>query len=379
MAIRSTSSNSRAPRIARSGPAAALPVVTLEAGVDVPPAVVAALTEELGLLSSGARLVLEGAAVAGDPFEPELVAAASAVAEPAAFTALDELLRCDLVRQTDVPRRFRFRHPLVRRAVYDASPGGWRLGAHERCAAALAARGASVTARVHHVERSARQGDEAAVALLAEAGEAAAQRTPATAARWFAAALRLLGDGGPETVRVELLTALAGARAATGQFADARAALLEALELLPDEGTATRLQLTVACAGIEQLLGRHHEAHARLVAALEATRRPRLAAGRGADDHAGDGRLLPPGARRLERVGRARARGGAAAGRPAARGGSLGRARARVAFDGRAGRSRAPPGRGGDAHRRHGRRRAGDPPRRDRLPHRCRGLHGSLR
>ena len=70
-------------------------------------------------------------------------------------------------------------------------------------------------------------------------------------------------------MRCELLPALAGARAATGQFADARAALLEALELLPEEGAATRLQLTVACAGMEQLLGRHHEAHARLVAALE--------------------------------------------------------------------------------------------------------------
>ena len=116
---------------------------------------------------------------------------------PLAFAALDELLRCDLVRPTDVPRRFRFRHPLVRRAVYDASPGGWRLGAHERCAQALAARGASVTARVHHVERSARHGDESAVAVLREAGTAAAQRTPATAARWFAAALRVLGEGEP--------------------------------------------------------------------------------------------------------------------------------------------------------------------------------------
>ena len=250
------------------GPAAALAEVSLEAG-RVPPAVVAALTEELGLLSDGARLVLEGAAVAGDPFEPELVAAAAAVTEPAAFAALDELLRCDLVRPTDVPRRFRFRHPLVRRAVYDASPGGWRLGAHERCAEALAARGASVTARVHHVERSARHGDEAAVAVLREAGTAAAQRTPATAARWFAAALRLLGEGGPQAERVELLTALAGAQAATGQFADARAALLEALQLLPEDETATRLQLTAACAGMEQLLGRHEEAHARLVGALE--------------------------------------------------------------------------------------------------------------
>ena len=265
---RSTSSNSRAHRSEHRAPASTTLSVSLDAA-KVPPAVVAALTEELGLLSDGARLVLEGAAVAGDPFEPELVAAAVPVTEPSAFAALDELLRCDLVRQTDVPRRFRFRHPLVRRAVYDASPGGWRLGAHERCAEALAARGASVTARVHHVERSARQGDEAAVAVLREAGTAAAQRTPATAARWFAAALRVLGDGGPEPERVELLTALAGAQAATGQFAEARAALLEALELLPEEETATRLQLTVACAGMDQLLGRHGEAHARLVAALE--------------------------------------------------------------------------------------------------------------
>ena len=250
------------------GPAAEVMVVSLDAG-RVPPAVVAALTEELGLLSDGARLVLEGAAVAGDPFEPELVAAAAAVTEPDAFAALDELLRCDLVRPTDVPRRFRFRHPLVRRAVYDASPGGWRLGAHERCAEALAARGESVTARVHHVERSARHGDAAAVAVLREAGTAAAQRTPATAARWFAAALRLLGNGGSRSERVELLTALAGAQAATGQFAEARTALLEALALLPEDGTAAHLQLTAACAGMEQLLGRHEEAHARLVGALE--------------------------------------------------------------------------------------------------------------
>ena len=73
--------------------------------------------------------------------------------------ALDELLKVDLLRTTDVPRRFRFRHPLVRRAVYEAAAPGWRLGAHERCAEALAARGAPATARAHHVERSAREGD----------------------------------------------------------------------------------------------------------------------------------------------------------------------------------------------------------------------------
>ncbi|HUG65043.1 MAG TPA: alcohol dehydrogenase catalytic domain-containing protein [Gaiellaceae bacterium] len=39
-----------------------------------------------------------------------------------------------------------------------AATAGWRLGAHERCAEALAARGATASARAHHVERSAREG-----------------------------------------------------------------------------------------------------------------------------------------------------------------------------------------------------------------------------
>ena len=110
--------------------------------VDVPPSVAAALAEELGLLSEDARLVLEGAAVAGDPFEPELAAAAASTPEACAIEALDELLQLGLVRETYVPRRFRFRHPLVRRAVYESTPAGWRLGAHERTARALEDRGA---------------------------------------------------------------------------------------------------------------------------------------------------------------------------------------------------------------------------------------------
>ena len=45
--------------------------------IGVPRAVAAALAEELGLLSGHGRRILEAAAVAGDPFEPELLAAAA--------------------------------------------------------------------------------------------------------------------------------------------------------------------------------------------------------------------------------------------------------------------------------------------------------------
>src|SRR5215472_3494747 len=179
-------------------------------GLDVPAAVAASLAEELTLLSDAGRLVLEGAAVAGDPFEPELAAAAAATPEAAGMHAVDELLGLDLIRATDVPRRFRFRHPLVRRAVYEATAAGWRLGAHERCAETLAARGVAAAARAHHVERSARQGDLAAVAVLREAGEATARLAPESAARWFGGALRLLPQTAPTQDRVELLLARAG-------------------------------------------------------------------------------------------------------------------------------------------------------------------------
>jgi DNA-binding CsgD family transcriptional regulator len=220
------------------------------------------------LLSDAGRLLLEGAAVAGDPFELELAAVAAGASEQEALHALDELLLVDLVRTTDTPRRFRFRHPLVRRAVYEATVAGWRLGAHERCAEALAARGSTAAARAHHVEHSARPGDSGAVTVLREAGQAAERLAPESAARWFGAALRLLSHDAPTRERVELLLARAGALGAAGRFGESHEALLQAAALVPNEPPALRTTVATACAGVERFLGRYGDAHARLVEAL---------------------------------------------------------------------------------------------------------------
>ena len=206
--------------------------------------------------------------MAGDPFEPELAAVAAGTSEASTMDAVDELLRLDLIRQTEVPRRFRFRHPLVRLAVYETAAGGWRLGAHERCAEALAARGAAVAARAHHVERSARPGDVDAVAILREAGEATARLAPESAARWFGGALRLLPEIAPPGDRIELLLDRADAFAAAGWFAESHEALLEALVVVPDRSTALRTTLTTACARVERYLGRYEQANGRLVGAI---------------------------------------------------------------------------------------------------------------
>jgi len=225
----------------------------------VPPAVAASLRVELAQLDPAVRRVLEGAAVAGDPFEPELAAAAADVPEGDAVDAVDELLRVEFLRSTDVPRRFRFRHPLVRRAVYEAAPGGWRLGAHERVGCALTERGGALAVRAHHVERSARQGDAEAVTLLRAAGDQAAARAPATAARWYESAVRLLPDAAPNEERVHLVLQGAKALAALGRLGDSHSALEACLALTP-----VSTELTLETARVERLLGRQQAATTRL-------------------------------------------------------------------------------------------------------------------
>jgi DNA-binding NarL/FixJ family response regulator len=253
----------------RPGGATVVHDETSVAELGVPGTVAAALTEELALLSDSARLVLEGAAVAGDPFEPALAAAAALLPGLSVMEGVDELLEVDLLRTTDVPRRFRFRHPLVRRAVYESTAVGWRLGAHERCAAALAARGASASARAHHVERSAREGDVEAAAVLREAGQEAVRLAPASAAHWFAHALRVVPPTAPAEERVDLLLARAGALTAAGRFNESHKALLDALAIVPDDSHALRARVARACAGVEGLLGQHEQAGSRLASAIE--------------------------------------------------------------------------------------------------------------
>jgi len=247
---------------------AGLPLEHPAADIGVPPAVSAALNEEITQLPPDRRLLFAGAAVAGDPFESELAAAAAEMSEAAALDAIDDLLRLDLLRATDVPRRFRFRHPLVRRAAYEGAAAAWRVGAHERCAGVLAARGAPAVARAHHVERSARQGDPVGVAVLRQAGEAAARLAPESAARFFGSALRLLPETAPAEQRIELLLARALALAAAGYFARSHEVLMEAMAIVPRPPSALHTMVATAAAGVERFLGRYEQANARLVSAL---------------------------------------------------------------------------------------------------------------
>ena len=233
----------------------------------VPPAVSRSIAAELDALSPSARVFAQAAAVVGDPFDLDLAIAASGLTECDALECVDELAARQLIRPSTTPRRFLFRHPLVRNAVYHASLPGARLSCHRRLVASLIERGAKPVLVANHIEHCAVHGDLMAVDVLGRAGEDSAKQAPASAARWFSMALRLLPASASREDRVALLTSLAAAQCAIGNFDDAHDALEQCLALAP-AGDAPDVDLTISCAEIEQLLGRHTEAHARLQGAF---------------------------------------------------------------------------------------------------------------
>jgi DNA-binding NarL/FixJ family response regulator/tetratricopeptide (TPR) repeat protein len=237
-------------------------------GAQIPARVMAALEEELRLLSPENRRMLEGAAVIGEPFEPELAAEAVGLPANDALDLLDELVARDWVRTGATPRLFRFRHPIVRRAVYDSIAPGRRIAAHRCAADALAELGASATIRAHHTALSARLGDEKSIATLIDAASSVSATAPGSAAQWLKAALTLLpaDDVGR---RFSLLGPLAQAQAASGSMEDACETLDEITTTLPPEAGAFWTQAVATLASLELYLGRHRVAGRRLEAALQ--------------------------------------------------------------------------------------------------------------
>jgi DNA-binding CsgD family transcriptional regulator/tetratricopeptide (TPR) repeat protein len=243
---------------------------------ELPAAVRAALQLEVGGLSPPALLLAQGAAVAADEFEPALAAVAAEVSEDVALKALNEMAARDIVRTAASTGRFRFRHPLIRRAIYDSASVGWRLAAHARVAAHLSRLGAPAARQAHHVARSASLGDRAAIATLLEAARGVAAHAPATAARWLEVALRLMPDdpAKPDS-RLELLLELARLQAVSGQLVAGRDTAQELLRRLPPRDHARRAQAARFCALMERQLGRPHEAREILLDGLRRIPDPR--------------------------------------------------------------------------------------------------------
>jgi ATP/maltotriose-dependent transcriptional regulator MalT len=227
----------------------------------------ATLLSELDGVAPTVRHVARAAAVAGDPFEPGLVAAIADLDTATAFEALDDLLARDLIRGDRDERKLRFRHPLVRQIVYLDGGEEWGTLAHGRAAAELARRNAPVVIRAHHTALAARAGDLDAISTLIRAATSTMSEAPSTAAHWLQVALDLLPPDQPH-LRLQLLSLTGKALAITGRLPESRAMLRQALTELPTEETDARMTAATMCGMVERLLGEHDAARATLLAEM---------------------------------------------------------------------------------------------------------------
>ncbi|MGW1737567.1 helix-turn-helix transcriptional regulator [Nocardia sp. NPDC001965] len=257
-------------RVRSRAPEAVRPAGDHPAGQRVPVLVQATLEQEIRSISPGAQRLLQACAVAGEPFDLDLAIHIGALPEDEAVAATDELVATQLVQETGVSGRLRFRHPIIRRAVYERSGYGWRRRAHRRAAEASAARGADLSIRAHHLQYSSEIGDEEALAVLTEAARDAVARAPLTAARWFEAALRLLPAEAACERRIALVVALCDSLNDCGRLRESREVLDKALAECGDRAPDhERARMMVALAATEQGLGYPAEGHRLLSAALD--------------------------------------------------------------------------------------------------------------
>ncbi|MFC6020147.1 AAA family ATPase [Plantactinospora solaniradicis] len=228
----------------------------LEALATVGPAAVdAATVAELDGLSPNARQTASAASVIGDRLHLPVVAQVAQLSNVDLLHAIDELVERDLVRYVPETGDLTFRHPFVRRTIYQSSRPGWRLDAHARAARILTA-GSDAVALAPHLAVVATRDDEGAIRNLITAAATVETTAPETAAHWLRAALRICTSDRHAPTRFALLVGLGRAHGRAGRPADGCAALREALRQPVPIDDAERAEVAALYGRLSHVLGR---------------------------------------------------------------------------------------------------------------------------
>ncbi|HEU4424413.1 MAG TPA: AAA family ATPase [Pilimelia sp.] len=235
----------------------------------LPADVARAMHREITALPEEEQRAAYAVAVLGDGCD---LAAAPAMAQldPQRFIdLLDRLVVRDLLRaQPDGRCGVRFRHPVVRAAVYSTIPPGRRRRLHAAAARLLREAGHPPVSLARHLVRSADPGDVAAARALRRAA-AHAGVPKRTAIAWLSTARGVLPEHpGVDELRAQVDLDLAALLVATGRLREGHALLQDLACRRPTDDDEQGVRLALARAEVERLLGQPHRAYALLTAEL---------------------------------------------------------------------------------------------------------------
>jgi tetratricopeptide (TPR) repeat protein len=241
----------------------------------VPEGIRHVIGRRLNRLPDAVNASLAVACVQGREFDLDVVARASGLPADEVLDALEEAMDARLVTEAGTrPGRFRFAHALVRETLYDELPGRQRRRLHDQVGAALAElRADDLEAQLaelaHHFTQAARPGRaRQAVVYARQAGDRAMEVLAyEEAAGHYERALQALDLQEPtdQAERCELLLALAAARMAAGETADARAQYERAATLAKRTGDGEQLARVAFGLGVEFTAGTVDELEVRLL------------------------------------------------------------------------------------------------------------------
>jgi DNA-binding CsgD family transcriptional regulator len=186
----------------------------------LPPTLRLTILRRVSFLPEPTLVALRSASILGSGFSLTDLATITGRPTVELSVVLGEAIRARVVE--DDGARLRFRHELIRDAMYEDLAGSVRRALHREAGQRLAQAGAPALQVAEHLARGARTGDTEAVRWLARAARQAAPRSPEVAADLLGRAAGLMAPGDPR--RDRLLAERANSLTWAGRLADAEAA-----------------------------------------------------------------------------------------------------------------------------------------------------------
>jgi len=218
------------------------------ADLTLPPTLRLTILCRISFLADDTLQALRFASVLGTGFTLTDLAEVTGRSAMDLSTTLAEPIRARVLE--DDGTRLRFRHDLIRDAIYEDLPASVRGALHREAGQRLAAAGAPASQVAEHLARGARQGDTEAIGCLARAAREAAVTSPGVAAGLFGRAIGLMNAA--DDGRDQLIAERAGSLMLAGRVPAALTACRQLLDRHHDPETDGRVRICLAHALLAQ-------------------------------------------------------------------------------------------------------------------------------